>query len=205
MAHSILSQDLAFVDIETTGSFATQDKITEIGILRVSKGKLVKTYQTLVNPQVSITPDITRITGITDEMVKDAPTFSQVKNTVHEHLKDAVFIAHNVAFDYSFVSGALRQYQIPYAAGQLCTVKLSRFLYPTFQRHNLDSVASRFNFTIKNRHRAFDDAAVLWEFFQQILKTFDDYTISLAFDQIYKPPEKVVLPKIEEGTQMSLI
>src|SRR5947209_4735474 len=99
----MLPQKLAFVDIETTGASSTRDRIIEIGILRVENNQVVKTFQTLINPNQYLPPEIVNLTGITSADLENAPTFRQVKDEISEMLKDCIFVAHNVRFDYSFI------------------------------------------------------------------------------------------------------
>lgn len=199
----ILKKDLVFVDLETTGFKNTDSKIIEIGLLKVRNNEIVETMNTLVNPEVPLTPDVTRISGITEADLIGAPTFRDIKDDLYRLLAGSIFFAHNAAFDYSFVETNLHEHRIPFSAPQVCTVKLSQYLYPTHQRHNLDAIASRFNIAVERRHRAYDDAAVLWEFFKIVTKSFDSYTLNLAFSAVEKPA-KMVKFSTEAENQMSL-
>jgi DNA polymerase-3 subunit epsilon len=169
---SLTDLNLAIVDVETTGSRPTSDKIIEIGILKIERGKLVETFSTFVNPYQPISPVITSLTGITDRDVADAPDFSDISRTIHELLDDSVFVAHNVGFDYNFFRAEFGHREERFAPDRLCTVRLSRALYPSYRRHNLDALMERFNISCKNRHRALDDARVLWSFLQTVSKNF---------------------------------
>ena len=134
---------LAFVDLETTGGNPAYDRITEIGIVRVQNGELLEEWSSLVNPECPISPYIEAFTGISSEMVADAPRFADVAAAVFEKLRGAVFIAHNARFDHSFLRSEFRKVGLAYSADALCTVKLSRRLYPEHVRHNLDAVIER--------------------------------------------------------------
>jgi DNA polymerase-3 subunit epsilon len=154
---------LAFVDLETTGGNAACDRITEIGIVRVQNGELIEEWSSLVNPECRISPYIEAFTGISSEMVADAPLFADVASTVFEKLRGAVFIAHNARFDHSFLRAEFRKVGMAYSADALCTVKLSRRLFPEHVRHNLDVVIERHALSCSARHRALGDAKVLWD------------------------------------------
>jgi DNA polymerase-3 subunit epsilon len=203
MEIDIFKRDLVFIDLETTGFQNTNDKIIEIGLLKVRNNEIVETMNTLINPEVPLSPDVSRITGITEADLIGAPTFRDVKDDLFKILSGSVFFAHNAHFDYSFVETTMHSHKIPFSAPQICTVKLSQYLYPTHQRHNLDAIASRFNISVERRHRAYDDAFVIWEFFKIITKSFDPYTLNLAFAAIEKPAKTVSFAS-DTSNQMSL-
>jgi DNA polymerase III subunit epsilon len=159
---------LAFVDIETTGLRPTWDRVIEIGILRVEDGKLVKTFQTLINPGGSLPPEIVMITGINPKDLEDAPTFRQIKDELAEILDGCLFIAHNARFDYAFIKNEFKRLGVKFNPKQLCSAKLSRQLFPRRGHHNLDSIIEKFGIECESRHRAFDDAKVIWDFWQCI-------------------------------------
>jgi DNA polymerase III subunit epsilon len=152
---------LVFVDLETTGANPAYHRITEVGIVRVQSGVLVEEWSSLVNPECRISPYIEAFTGISSEMVAAAPRFADIAATVFEKLRGAVFIAHNARFDYSFLRSEFRKAGVDYAAEVLCTVKLSRRLFPEHARHNLDAVMDRHGLQCSARHRALGDARVL--------------------------------------------
>lgn len=179
---------LAFVDIETSGSSTTHDRIIEIGILRVENNELVRTYETLINPQMVISPFIEDITGIHSDELVTAPTFEELKEEILEILDNCVFVAHNVRFDYGFLKNEFRRFGIPFSPKHFCTVKLSRTLYPEYQKHNLDALMERFGLVCERRHRAFDDAKVLWDFYQIIHKQLPLEKVEEALAQALKRP-----------------
>lgn len=162
----MLPSKLAFVDVETTGARSYYDRIMEIGILRVEDGEIVSTYNTLLNPETRIPLEIESLTGIKAADVQNAPTFRQVKHDILEQLIDCVFVAHNVRFDYSFLRSEFAREEISFSSKHFCTVKLSRALFPQHRHHNLDAIIERFNFSIEKRHRAFDDAKILFDFYK---------------------------------------
>jgi DNA polymerase III subunit epsilon len=155
------ADNLVFVDLETTGANPAYHRITEVGIVRVQSGVLVEEWSSLVNPECLISPYIEAFTGISSEMVAAAPRFVDIAATVFEKLRGAVFIAHNARFDYSFLRSEFRKAGVDYAAEVLCTVKLSRRLFPEHARHNLDAVMDRHGLQCSARHRALGDARVL--------------------------------------------
>jgi DNA polymerase III subunit epsilon len=159
---------LAFVDLETTGGNPAYDRITEIGIVRVRNGELLEEWSSLVNPQCPISPYIEAFTGISSEMVADAPLFADVAASVFEKLRGAVFIAHNARFDHSFLRTEFRRVGMAYSAEALCTVKLSRRLFPEHVRHNLDAVMERHALSCSARHRALGDAKVICDLWSKL-------------------------------------
>ncbi len=159
---------LAFVDLETTGSTATNDRITEIGIVEVDADGSVREWQQLVNPGMHIPPFIQQLTGISNEMVASAPPFEMVAADVLQRLQGRLFIAHNARFDYGFLKNEFKRLEITFRAPVLCTVKLSRTLFPEHKRHNLDSLIERHGLRAEARHRALADAQLIHQFWQKI-------------------------------------
>jgi DNA polymerase-3 subunit epsilon len=157
---------LAFVDLETTGATASTDRITEIGIVVVDEGG-VGEWSTLVNPRIPIPEFIRRLTGIDDGMVATAPTFAELAAEVHQRLEGCLFIAHNARFDYGFLRKEFERVGIDFHARVLCTVRLSRRLYPQFHKHSLDALIERHALATEDRHRALADARLIWQFWQK--------------------------------------
>lgn len=184
----MLPSKLAFVDIETTGLGVTHDKIIEIGILRVENGKLVKKFKSLINPEGFVSSFSLQLTGITEAELTNAPTFYEVMDDINDILKDCVFVAHNVRFDYGFIRNEFRRYEKKFSAKHFCTIKLSQRLFPNERKHNLDAIISRFNIKCINRHRAFDDALVLWEFYQKLQNSFEPDLLEKAISGSLKKP-----------------
>lgn len=168
MVRSLSSGTYAIVDTETTGMSASRGQIIEIGILRVENGKVVRTFKSLVNPGRLLSHTIAGITGITDEELAGAPAFEDIAETVAELLRGAILVAHNARFDYSFIKSEFARLERPYRAKTLCTVKLSRRMFPDQPYHNLDSVIKTHGLTCEARHRAFEDAEVLFQFFAAV-------------------------------------
>lgn len=159
----------AFLDIETTGGSASFDRITEIGIRFWRDGEVVGEWQTLLNPETTISPFIEQLTGITNAMVADAPCFDEVADELRQQLEGKVFVAHNARFDYGFIKSEYRRLGQAFSAKVLCTVKLSRRLYSEFRRHNMDALIARHNLAQVQRHRAMGDVAAMLEFFTHCL------------------------------------
>lgn len=183
-----LPKNLTFVDIETTGGSITFDRIIEIGILQVRDNKLEKTFQTFLNPDRPLPPEITMLTGINASDLERAPSFFDIKDELMNYFDDAVFVAHNARFDYGFLKQEFLRFGDKFSPKQLCTVKLSRLLYPEHRHHNLDSIIERFQFEIENRHRAFSDAKILWDFYQKIQTTFPQEKLIQTVSHILKKP-----------------
>ena len=188
---------IAFVDLETTGTTSTGDRITEIGIVRVADGEFVDEWSTLVNPERSISEDIRVLTGITNEMVREAPTFGELRREVFERLEGHMFVAHNARFDYGFLRNEFRRAEMKYTADVLCTVRLSRRLYPEAVGHSLDSVIARHGlqdvFTAEGtprtgRHSALGDARAIWRFVQMLYRERDANEIETAVRRLLKIP-----------------
>lgn len=169
----LLDRPLAFVDLETTGATATADRITEIGIVTLDGG-VTWEWSQLINPEQPIPPFIQNLTGISDAMVADAPTFAERAREVLERLEGHIFIAHNARFDYGFLKNEFKRVGIDFRAPVICTVKLSRRLYPEFHKHNLDSLIARHNLDMPEaqRHRALGDARAICQFWQQAQAAF---------------------------------
>ena len=164
-------QGLAFVDLETTGGSITKDRITEIGIILVDETG-VHEWSRLVHPQMRIPLFIEQITGISNAMLENAPNFEQVAQEVNALLHGKLFIAHNARFDYGFLKNEFKRLGMVFKPQVLCTVKLSRALYPQHHRHNLDSLIERHQLTVKERHRALGDAQLIYQFWQQLNQQF---------------------------------
>jgi DNA polymerase-3 subunit epsilon len=154
-------RDLVCVDLETTGGSAAWHRIIEIGTVEIDRDGSVREWSTLVNPETRIPPQIEAFTGISNAMVAAAPRFEEVYRELLERLANRVFVAHNARFDYGFIRTALARLDVRFAAKVLCTVKLSRRLYPEQPRHNLDAVIARHGLGCDARHRALGDARVL--------------------------------------------
>ncbi|HJV82958.1 3'-5' exonuclease family protein [Noviherbaspirillum sp.] len=161
---------LIFIDLETTGPNPLCDRITEIGMVEVSAAG-VQRWTTLVNPEMPIPPFIQQLTGINDDMVRHAPTIDTVRDELVRRLGDGLFIAHNARFDYGFLRHAFKRFGMHLHCEVLCTVKLSRKLFPNEIKHSLDALVERHKLAAHTRHRALADADLLWQFWRKLEAT----------------------------------
>jgi DNA polymerase-3 subunit epsilon len=203
----MFAPSIAFIDLETTGTIATGDRITEIGIVRVEEGELAEEWSTLVNPGCPIPEEIQALTGITNAMVREAPTFAQLAAEVRARLEGHLFVAHNARFDYGFIKNEFRRLEMAFTADVLCTVRLSRRLYPEGVGHGLDAVIARHGLEEAiaggapvdptglcharpgaGRHSALGDARVLWRFVQRLYHEKEIADIEHAVRRILKMP-----------------
>lgn len=171
--------DFVVVDLETTGAKTPPCRVTEIGAYRISQGQIVAEFQTLVNPETPIPPFIVNLTGISNQMVKDAPCFAEVAPRWLEFAGDAVLVAHNASFDVRFLNHELSRV-FPgrrMANSHLCTVVLSRRIFPGLDNYRLGTVAEHFSLTINNRHRAASDALATAEIFIRMLERMDEHGV----------------------------
>jgi DNA polymerase-3 subunit epsilon len=159
----------AIIDVETTGGTARWERITEIAIILHDGVQVTDTFSTLINPERSIPWSITQITGITDEMVAQAPKFFEVARQIVEMTEGAVFVAHNVSFDYSFVREEFARLGYVFSRKQLCTVRLSRKVFPGLPSYSLSNLKRHFNIEAERSHRALDDTLATVQIFEMIL------------------------------------
>ncbi|MFD2515466.1 exonuclease domain-containing protein [Pontibacter locisalis] len=160
----------AIIDIETTGGQPAQDKITEIAIFIHDGQQIVDKYSTLVNPQRPIPYFISQLTGITDEMVQDAPKFYEVAKEIVEFTEGKVFVAHNVRFDYSFIKKEFADLGFTFQRKTLCTVRLSRKLIPGLPSYSLGKLCKSIEIPLLQRHRAIGDAEATAKLFDKLIK-----------------------------------
>lgn len=161
----------AIIDIETTGGNPRRDKITDIAVLLHDGYRVIREYSTLVNPECRIPYHITALTGITNEMVADAPRFYEIARELVELTTDTVFVAHNVAFDYGFVRSEFQRLGYDFRREKLCTVRLSRKIIPGHTSYSLGKLCSDLNIEINNRHRALGDAVATAQLFDILVQT----------------------------------
>jgi len=178
---------VAFVDLETTGMTAGGDRVTEVGIVRIDRGRATE-WSSLVNPECSIPPAIQALTGITNAMVASAPTFAGIASEVATRIAGCVFVAHNARFDYGFLKHEFGRLGQAFTARVLCTVKLSRRLFADAARHNLDSLIERHRLSSHDRHRALGDARILWAFIQALYRDRPADEIDAAVGRILRAP-----------------
>ncbi len=184
---------LALVDLETTGMDAAADGITEVAVVRVTADPaggppVVDAWSTLIDPGRPIPPAIQALTGITDAMVKGAPSFAAIAAEVERRTAGAVLVAHNARFDYGFLKHAFARLGRGFSARVLCTVKLSRRLDPDAPSHSLDSVIARHGLNAGHRHRALGDAQVLWSFLAALYARLPAEVIEEAARRVLRMP-----------------
>jgi len=171
-AREIAETDFVVFDLETTGAKSPPCRITEIGAYRVKNGEVAEKFQTLVNPETPIPPFITGLTGISDEMVKDAPLFADIANDFLEFIGDSVLVAHNSTFDMHFINSEIGRVFPEYRLANpcLCTVQLSRRLLPDIENHKLKTVAEHYQIDLVDHHRAGADAYATAHIFVNLLE-----------------------------------
>ena len=175
-----------FLDLETTGATPLKDHITEIALIRYEEGIEVSRWETLVNPETSIPPFIQQLTGITNDMVQNAPTFKEVAGELLDYLEGAVMCAHNVRFDHGFLKNEFKRIGIDLRQKVLCTVKLSRKLYPEHRGHGLDAVIARHGLACSARHRAMGDTEVLALFVENAMQELGLTKVIDTFNELLK-------------------
>jgi DNA polymerase-3 subunit epsilon len=160
----------AIIDVETTGTSPANGKITEIAIYIFNGESIIDSFVSLVNPECGIPWNITRLTGITNEMVEPAPKFYEIAKKVVEITANTTFVAHNAAFDYSFVREEFKRLGYDYKRKTLCTVNLSRKLIPGLRSYSLGNICQDLNIELEGRHRAGGDALATVKLFELILR-----------------------------------
>ncbi|WP_404377867.1 exonuclease domain-containing protein [Vreelandella aquamarina] len=171
---------LVFIDVETTGTRATRDRITEVAALKVVEGKVVEQFVSLVYPGTSVPAHISRLTGIDADMLADAPTFQAIAGELLAWLGDACLVAHNARFDASFLRNEFKRAGYTYRPKLVCTLRLSRRLIPALPEHNLAALLARYHIQQTCQHRAEEDATALWELWQAWQDEFDANTWQAA-------------------------
>jgi DNA polymerase-3 subunit epsilon len=192
---------LAFVDLETTGG-SNGDKIIEIGIVRVENNVVKDTLETLVNPETYVPQEIFNFTGINPLDLENARGFNSLSRDLLEYLDGYIVVAHNARFDYGFLKKSFAAEGLRFKAKTLCTVRLSRRLYPEFDHHNLDAIISRYGIVCHRRHRALDDAMATWKFFEQAKLNHPEEDFNLAVSEIMK---KVTIPSLLPKKRLGLL
>ena len=161
-------------DIETTGLSPLGCKITEIGAVLVKKDEVLAIFNTFVNPEIPIPPEITQLTGISDDMVKDAPKTKEAIQSFLDFIGDRMLVAHNASFDISFIRKAAADFDLPFSNAYLDTVSMSRYVNPDLKKHKLDTVAEYFGLGDFNHHRASDDAEMCAKIFYRMVDKLEN-------------------------------
>jgi len=171
----------AIIDVETTGMGIQGNRITEIAILVHDGKKVIQEYESLVNPERSIPHTITRLTGINDYMVADAPKFYEIAKEIIEITSDCIFVAHNVNFDYNVIHKEFADLGFPFRRKKLCTVRLSRKLIPGLPSYSLGKLCNSVGIQLNDRHRAMGDTRATTILFEKLLNLDSDQSVFLSF------------------------
>ena len=159
----------AIIDIETTGQASSTGKITEIAIFIHNGFEITDSYTSLINPECYIPGFITNLTGIDNEMVKNAPRFFEIARKIVEITQDKIFVAHNVSFDYRFIQEEFIRLGYDYQRKTMCTVRMGRKFIPGYKSYSLGKLCDELNISINGRHRAAGDALATVKLFEMIL------------------------------------
>ncbi len=196
----------AVIDIEATGGSPKRDKITEIAIFLYDGKQIVDSFTTLVNPEISISPFVSRLTGITNDMVSTEPKFSEIADRVIDITKDAVFVAHNAQFDYAYIKAEFKRLGIDFERKKLCTVNLTKQIIPDLDSYSLGKLCHDLNIPIQNRHRAAGDAEATVYLFDLLLekdeKSIIEKTLNndLSYDSVPDHLDTEIIEKLPEET-----
>lgn len=189
--------EYAIVDIETTGGFSSGHRITDIAIYIHDGEKIIDEFSTLINPERSIPPFITMLTGISNEMVQDAPKFYEVAREIYEITQDRVFVAHNVGFDYSFIREEFKSLGGNFNRRKLCTVRLSREILPGLPSYSLGKLCKSLDIEIKARHRAHGDALATAELWTMLMENDKEDFIQYSMNPHHR--ESTLPPNLSKG------
>jgi DNA polymerase III subunit epsilon len=173
----------AIIDLETTGLNPARDKVTEIGIVIVEHGCITEHFSCLVNPEVNIPPKITLLTGISNSMVSEAVTFSEVALTVEKLTADAIVVGHHVNFDYSFLRNEMNCSGYPFVRKTICTAELCRYLYSDLSSFSLSSLCRHFQIINSRPHRALPDAEATAAIFIKLLSQMEEGFVERLFQR----------------------
>lgn len=182
----------AVIDIETTGGSAQRDRITEVAIFIFDGSEIIDSFVTLVNPERAIPYFITRLTGITDQMVAHAPRFCEVARKIVEITENQTFVAHNVSFDYNFIRQEFMRLGYDYRRDKLCTVQLSRKTVPGFPSYSLGNICKELGITIEYRHRAAGDALATIKLLDHLLRIRENGEVRGQLQKLVKPEHELV-------------
>lgn len=199
-AFDTLQHPIAIVDIESTGGHLIEDRVTEVALILINQTE-ISYHSWLINPLQPITPFVAKLTGINDKMVKDAPSFTKLAPEIFALLKDAVIVAHNVKFDYGFLKNEFLRAGLHLRTPVLCTVKLSKKLYPEHHKHSLDTIIERFKLQLSGRHRAMPDAEALLYFCELSLKEKSAEVFTNAINSLVTPKP---LAKLDDSLAIQL-
>ena len=190
------------VDLETTGGNPKNSRITEIAIYKYDGNKIIEEFQSLVNPCIDIPYNITKLTGINDEMVENAPMFKDLIKEIDRITKDAVFVAHNVNFDYNFLRSEYNRAGHSFKRKKLCTVRLSRQLIPGKYSYSLGRLCESEGIPLHDRHRAAGDAKATTLLFKKLLKIDENNIIEKSLHP--QSLEALIPPNVNKSDFLAL-
>lgn len=183
----MISDRFVIVDTETTDLTPwARGRIIEVACVVVENGTIVANYETLISPGFALSGYTTYLTGITDGMLYGQPRFHEVASELFSLFQDAVFVAHNASFDQRFLQAEFGWCGLHFSPRTMCTVQLSRRLFPQYRTHKLADLIERFELPFEKRHRAGDDAAALWHFLNRAQREFGPEKLSTAMSQLIK-------------------
>jgi DNA polymerase III subunit epsilon len=159
---------MIILDLETTGLSPSNNRITEIALIEISANGRHEEWSSLVNPDVEINSMIEGLTGITNDMVRSAPSFASLADSLYARLAGKKLVAHNAAFDYGFLQAEFERVGIQFETNTMCTVKLSKALFPQHRTHSLDALIERHALPVEGRHRALADALIVFHFLRAV-------------------------------------
>ena len=191
----------AICDIETTGGNCKNGKIIEIAIIVIEDMKIIDSFSSLVNPEMPITPFVSKLTGITEEMTSNAPKFHEIADEIIQITDNAIFVGHNASFDYNYIVEEFAKLGYKFSRKKLCTLSISKKLLPGQSSYSLGKLCKSLGIDINNRHRAFGDASATAELFMflkntglpdepDVLKNNLNLNPLLSLDSFKKIPEK---------------
>ena len=164
----------AIVDIETTGGKPSQNRMIEIGVVIFDGDRILNEFSSLVNPFRPIDDFVSKLTGITDDMVKDAPPFADIVEVLQKVFEGSVLVGHNVAFDYSIIKKEFKRLGLPFKMDQICTLQLSKIVAPKLKSHKLVDVCHALNIQFVQSHRALSDAVATTLLLQKLLESLGE-------------------------------
>lgn len=181
-------QPYAIVDIETTGLRIVKDSIIEIAVICGDSAGITTRWHALIKPKGPIPYPIQTLTGISTKDVEHAPLFKDIAKELYALLNDKLFIAHHANFDYLFIQNAFKEVGISFKTHVLCTLKLSRALYPKYSEHHLDAIIKRFHLLVEHRHRAEGDAFAVYQFITHCITDIPRSQLESCFKKITRKP-----------------
>ena len=161
------------IDIETTGGKFNEEKITEIAIFKLSKNGNISKYHKLINPEKKIQPFVEKLTGLNNKMLENKPVFSEISQEINSFTKGCIFVAHNVEFDYRVLKKEFSRIGMEFQRDLLCTIELSKIVFPEMKSYSLGKLVSNLGIEIKNRHRADGDAEATLNLFELLTKNIE--------------------------------